>query len=86
VDNFGNIITNISEKDASRIRAADVVNVKLPAQELKLKFCKAYGEVKHRETLALIGSHGYFEIAVNQGNAAEKFKASVGDKIKISFA
>jgi len=86
VDNFGNIITNISKKDVSRIRAAGVVNVKLPSQELKLKFCKTYGEAKPQKPLALIGSHCYFEIAVNQGNAAEKFEARVGDKIRISFA
>jgi S-adenosylmethionine hydrolase len=83
VDNFGNIITNISEKEVARIRAADVVNVELPNQELKLKFCKAYSEAKPQEPLALIGSHGYLEISLNQGDAAEKFKARPGDKIKL---
>jgi len=84
VDNFGNIITNISEKEAMRIHAADVVNVELATQKLQLKFCKAYGEAKPEEPLALIGSHGYFEISVNQGNAAEKFKLEPGDKINLS--
>ena len=84
VDNFGNIITNISEKEIARIRAADVVNVELPDQKLKLKLCKAYGEAKPQEPLALIGSHKYLEIAINQGNAAEKFKVSPGDKIQLS--
>ena len=86
VDNFGNIITNISEKEVARIRTADVVNVELPTQKLKLKLCKAYGEAKPQEPLALIGSHNYLEVAVNQGNAAEKFKVRPGDKIKISLA
>jgi S-adenosylmethionine hydrolase len=85
VDNFGNIITNISEKEVVRIRGAGVVNVELHNQKLKLKFCIAYGEAKSQEPLALIGSHNYLEIALNQGNAAEKFKASPGDKIKISI-
>jgi len=84
VDNFGNIITNIDEKEAARIRAVDVVNVELPNQKLKLKLCKAYGEAKPQEPLVLIGSHNYLEIAINQGNAAEKFKARPGDKIKLS--
>jgi S-adenosylmethionine hydrolase len=84
VDNFGNIVTNISEKDLVRIRLAGVVNVKLRAQELELKFCKAYGEAKPMEPLALIGSHGYLEIALNQGSAAEKFKAKPGDKIQFA--
>ena len=63
-----------------------MVNVELPTQKLKLKLCKAYGEAKPQEPLALIGSHNYLEVAVNQGNAAEKFKVRPGDKIKISLA
>lgn len=88
VDNFGNIITNISEKEIARIRMKDVVKVELPNQKLKLKlkFCKAYGEAKPQEPLALIGSHNYLEIAINQGNAADKFKTKTGDKIKLSLS
>jgi S-adenosylmethionine hydrolase len=84
VDNFGNIITNINAKEVARIRGAGAVNVELSNQKLQLKFCKAYGEANPQESLALIGSHNYLEIALNQGNAAEKFKAKPGDKIKIS--
>lgn len=84
VDNFGNIITNISTKDVARIRVSGVFNVKLSAQELTLKFCKTYGEAKPQEPLALIGSHGYLEISLNQGSFAEKFKAKPGDKIQFS--
>ena len=85
VDNFGNIITNIGEKEIARIRAKDVVNVELPNQKLKLKLCKAYGEAKPQEPLALIGSHNYLEIALNQGNAAAQFEIKSGDKIKLSL-
>jgi S-adenosylmethionine hydrolase len=84
VDNFGNIITNISEKEVARFRVAGVVNVQLLDQKLRLKFCKAYGEANAQEPLALIGSHNYLEIALNQGNAAEKFKVRPGDKIQLS--
>jgi len=84
VDNFGNIVTNISRKDMQRIRVAGVVNIELAAQKLRLKFCKAYGEAKPQDPLALIGSHNYLEISLNQGNAAEKFKVQLGDKIRIS--
>jgi S-adenosylmethionine hydrolase len=85
VDNFGNIITNISEKEVAHIGTTAVVNVELPTQKLKLKLCKAYGEAKPQEPLALIGSHNYLEIAINQGSAAEKFKARPGDKIRLSL-
>lgn len=85
VDNFGNIITNIGEKETVQLRTKDVVNVELPNQKLKLKLCKAYGEAKPQEPLALIGSHNYLEIAINQGNAATAFKTKPGDKIKLSL-
>jgi S-adenosylmethionine hydrolase len=83
VDNFGNIITNVSEKQMARVRMKDFVNVELPNQKLKLKLCKAYGEAKPQEPIALIGSQNYLEIALNQGNAAAKFGTKPGDKIKL---
>jgi len=83
VDNFGNVITNIGEKGIARIHMKDVVNVELSNQKLKLKLCKAYGEAKPQEPLALIGSHNYLEIALNQGNAATEFGTKPGDKIKL---
>ena len=81
IDDFGNIITNISQKDMLQNR---VVNVKLPGVLQNISFGKTYAHVKPNEPLALIGSHGFLEIALNQGNAAEKFHAKPGDKIEVS--
>ncbi len=86
VDGFGNIITNIREKEVAQSHVTDAVSVKLPSCKMKLKFCKAYGETKPNEPLVLIGSHYFLEIALNQGNAAEKFKTQAGDKVTISPA
>jgi S-adenosylmethionine hydrolase len=86
VDNFGNIITNINEKEIARIRVKDAVNVELPHYKLKLKLCKAYAEAKPQEPLALIGSHSYLEVAINQGDAAVKFNTKAGDKVTISLS
>lgn len=86
VDGFGNIITNISESEVAQNRVKGAVNVELASFKLKLAFCKAYGETKPQEVLALIGSHGFLEISINQGNAAEKFKTKAGDNIKVSPA
>jgi len=81
IDDFGNIITNISQKDLPKNR---VVNVKLPGVLQNISFGKTYAQAKPHEPLALIGSHGFLEIALNQGNAAEKFHAKAGDKIEVS--
>ena len=83
VDGFGNIITNIKEKEVAQNHVKGEVNVELAGYKLKLKFCKAYGETKPHKPLALIGSHGFLEISINQGNAAEKFETKLGDKIKL---
>ena len=82
IDDFGNIITNISQKDLLQNR---VVNVKLSGVLQNISFGEIYAQVKLHEPLALIGSHGFLEIALNQGNAAKKFHAKAGDKIEISI-
>jgi hypothetical protein len=84
VDGFGNIITNISKKEVAQIHVEASVSVELPNCKLKLKLCKAYGETKPRQPVALIGSHNFLEIALNQGNAAKKFKTKIGDKVTVS--
>ena len=84
VDGFGNIITNITEREVAQSHVKGAVSVELPSGRLTLRFCKAYGETKPDEPLALIGSHGFLEISVNQGSAAEKFKTKTGDKVIVS--
>jgi S-adenosylmethionine hydrolase len=83
VDGFGNIITNISEEEVAQSHVEGSISVELPSWKLKLKLCKAYSETNPREPLALIGSHNFLEIALNQGNAAKKFKTKIGDKITV---
>ncbi len=74
VDGFGNIITNINEKEVTQRCLKDLISMDLAGYKLQLKLCKAYGEAEPREPLALIGSHGFLEIAINQGNAAQTAK------------
>jgi S-adenosylmethionine hydrolase len=83
VDGFGNIVTNLNEQAVTQSCVRDFVSIELPCCKLKLKLCKAYGETEPQEPLVLIGSQGFLEIAINQGNAAETFKAKPGDKIKL---
>ncbi|MBM4400363.1 MAG: SAM-dependent chlorinase/fluorinase [Crenarchaeota archaeon] len=86
VDGFGNVITNINEKEVAQNCMKGELSVELAGCKLKLKFCEAYGETGPREPLALIGSHGFLEIAINQGNAAKRFKTKAGDRVAISPA
>jgi S-adenosylmethionine hydrolase len=86
IDSFGNIITNVSRSEAVKVGIKDAVNLKLADQEFTLKVKKAYGDTKPNEPLALIGSRGYLEIAVNRGNAAEKYQAKTGFEVTVSPA
>jgi S-adenosylmethionine hydrolase len=81
VDGFGNIITNINKKEVAQIK---IVNVKLPGTSLKLALGKTYEQAKPKEPIALIGSHGFLEIALNQGSAADKFHVKVGDRVEVT--
>jgi len=86
IDDFGNIITNIRGKDLEKIGIIPkrLLSVRLKNKPWRMRFCTAYGEVSLKTALALIGSHDFFEIAVNQGNAAKKFSVKVGDVVAVS--
>jgi S-adenosylmethionine hydrolase len=81
-DGFGNIVTNFREKELESMEIETTVNLKLKNTKLKLRLCKAYAEVE-KQPLAIIGSHNFLEISINQGNAAEEFKTKAGDKVTL---
>ena len=54
VDGFGNIITNITEKEATQNHVQDAVTVELVSHKLQMNLCKAYGEAKPQEPLVLV--------------------------------
>jgi S-adenosylmethionine hydrolase len=80
VDSFGNVITNISQKEVAQ---AKTFNVKLQNHSLNLSITETYANAKSQQPLALIGSHGFLEIALNQANAAEEFHVATGDKVEV---
>jgi S-adenosylmethionine hydrolase len=73
VDGFGNVITNIPP---SEIAQNQPLNIKLNDASLKLALSKTYAQTQKGEPAALIGSHGFLEIALNEGSAAQKLHAS----------
>ena len=85
IDSFGNIITNLREEDCEIMGMKNTVNLELKDTRLKLRLCKAYSEVKAQQPLAIIGSHNFLEISINQGNAAETFQTRVGDKVRLYY-
>jgi hypothetical protein len=86
MDGFGNIITNIEEKELSSMNIKETVVVKFRNVKFRLKFCRTYAEVEKQEALGIVGSHSFLEISVNQGSAADKFKVKSGDRIALTSA
>ncbi len=73
VDHFGNLILNMQ-----KLPGFDV-----SLKEIKLKQVRTYAEGRRIEPLITLGSHGFAEIAVNQGSAAEAFCLKAGDRIML---
>jgi S-adenosyl-L-methionine hydrolase (adenosine-forming) len=84
IDSFGNIITNIEEKEITQDETR-TVSVELTNNFLKIRLGKNFSEVKPQEPIALIGSHGFLEVALNQASAAEKYHTKAGDKIVVAL-
>ena len=83
IDAFGNLITNITKDDLSHFAEdrAFVIRIgKVVVKELK----KGYWEVEEDELMALIGSGGFLEISVREGNAQKMLKIKKGDRIIVS--
>jgi S-adenosylmethionine hydrolase len=82
VDGFGNLITNLNQQT---ILQAKKVKINLHHVSLQLELAKTYAQAKPQEPLALIGSHGFLEIALNQANFAEKHRVKAGDRIEVKL-
>jgi S-adenosylmethionine hydrolase len=86
IDEYGNAITDIPKSMLTEIGISkgDLINVTISAHQLKLKFVSTYGDVPVGEFVGVINSSGVFEIAINQGNLAEKLKVKGGEIIAVS--
>jgi S-adenosylmethionine hydrolase len=99
VDQFGNVITSIGQfdwLDSARLKLSPrfgwernqrefyASNITIRAGGQTLAGVKhTYAESKRGDLLALIGSDGYLEIAVNQGSAADHLNLVPGAPVSI---
>jgi S-adenosylmethionine hydrolase len=80
-DRFGNLISNVhrSMLNEEAIIATRIGSVSLPS------LLRTYGDAAPNEALALIGSSGFLEIAVNGGNAQRTLKLGRGDAVEVNW-
>lgn len=80
VDRFGNVITNLP------VTLAPLGGKKFTIQTNAVaiqQFCPTFGDARTADPFVYAGSSGYFEIAINQGNAAEALGISPGDPLTL---
>jgi S-adenosylmethionine hydrolase len=88
IDHFGNMISNIdwnfirhhfpaATESSLRFYIGDQIIAGLSA---------SYDSIEPGSPLAIIGSRGYFEIAVNSGSARQYFGTRRGDPVKVAVA
>ncbi len=86
IDDFGNLVSNISIADLKQlgIREGDAFVVEFKQRQWSVRLCSAYGQVPVESPLAIIGSSGYLEFSVNQGNASEVLGMTIGERVLVS--
>lgn len=83
IDHFGNCITNIEAADLRGREEA--VSVSVTGQQIG-GLHNTYSDVAVGEPVAMIGSLGHLELAINQGNLAEELNLDVGSPVRVQFA
>ena len=78
IDHFGNLISNIRME----YRQGMAIEVMIEGKSIKGP-SRSY--VSAKGLLAIIGSHGYLEVAYNGGSAAELLGAEVGTALSVSI-
>lgn len=77
IDHFGNLITTLPAKMLQRgLWKGRVGKTNIPVG-------KTYSDVELGQAIAIAGSHGWVEIAVNGGSAQQHFNLKVGDEVHL---
>jgi S-adenosylmethionine hydrolase len=83
VDAFGNLMTNLTEEEIP-IGALDGGPIKMAVNGKQvLRFARTFASGNPGEPIAVVGSAGYIEIAVNRGNAARTLGANRGTEVTL---
>ena len=79
VDHFGNLITNIPAKLVEGKNWSVVVGEQILGSQ-------TYSDCQVGEVVALIGSEGWVEIALNGGRAQSQLQLNLGDKVQVVWS
>lgn len=86
IDNYENLITNITINQFQSFGKGDPFRLEFRSLAYVIKrLSTSYADVAEGEQVALFGSHGFLEIAINKGAAAGLLGMTVDDMVRIEF-
>ena len=85
VDGYENLITNITENLIKEKTKGKKYNILLRGEHIS-NIHKSYNDVPVGEIIAIFGTGGHLEIAINQGNASSLLGIRVNDPVMIEIA
>jgi S-adenosylmethionine hydrolase len=77
IDHFGNLVTNIPAEAVNNVPWSVMVKDEI------IVGTQTYSDLPIGEAIAMDGSHGWVEIAVNCGNAEKELKLTWGDRVQL---
>lgn len=85
IDTFGNLQLNIAAEDLDRVGLSpgDDVEIAFELERLRIPWGTAYSSVEPGEPVIHIDSHGQVALAINGGDAAERYPIGVGDSVVV---
>lgn len=85
VDAFGNLMTNLRTEDVPAAAVeSGAIKLSVAGKEIR-KLAQTFGLGTPGEPIALFGSAGYLEIAVNRGSAARTLGANRGAEVTLDL-
>jgi len=85
-DGFGNLITNISEKEYLDLaQEMDENKLILSVHEKEIPVRESYQSVEKGQLLSILSGQGYIEIAKREGSAAAETKSKPGDPVMLTI-
>src|ERR1700690_10974 len=87
VDRFGNLITNITPKDAPQLFGATppAFKITVGTKAQASRICTSYAEGAPGEVFGILGSMGFLEIAANRGSANQLMGAGKGSEVNVTM-
>jgi S-adenosyl-L-methionine hydrolase (adenosine-forming) len=84
INQYENVVTNITRDLVDKVGKGRKFIIEFRGETLN-RINQSYQEVPIGEIVALFGSTGHLEIAINQGNAASLLGLDINDPVRVEF-